>query len=197
MGLYVDDRWRTFKMLCVDPGKHFLGMSIHELNTRTGAYENIYVETIRTGSMFRACSTDEEFNSLTDRCLLKIRKGVQEAAEEHEIAFFAYESPFYNPMMPAAYGALCEVVAVCRQAVLDYSPYIHIDCMSPQNIKKGMGAGGTKGKEIMHEKVTGNRELMDALRYPVEGLTEHCIDSIAVGYNARKTILAPMEGWKL
>lgn len=197
MGLYVDKRWETFRMLCVDPGKHHIGISVHELYTRTGEYKRIDIETLRVASHFQSWTTDNEFNSITDQCLLKIRRHIQDVAEDYDVSFFAYESPFYNPRMPGAYGSLCEVVACCRQAVLDYSPYIYIDCMSPQNVKKGMGAGGTKGKEIMHQKVTGNEELMSVLEYDVSDLTEHCIDSIAVGYNARNTLLAPMEGWDL
>lgn len=195
MGLYIDPRWDTFNVLAIDPGKHYLGASIHELETRTGDYRRIDVETIFVDKYFNPRALDDEYVSVTDRCLMKIRHHVMWMVEEYNIDFFAYEAPFYNPARPAAYGSLCEVVSCIRQAALDVRPNILIDSMSPQNIKKGMGAGGTKGKEIMFEKVLATKELVDVLHRDIEDLTEHCIDSLAIGYNARNTILAPMEGW--
>ncbi len=197
MGLFIEDRWRTFRLLAIDPGKHFLGCSIHEIETRTGKYERIDIETIHVDRTFNPVGLDDEVVSVSDRCLMKIRHHVQNLVADAGIDFLAYESPFYNSTRPGAYGSLCEVVSCVRQAAIDGNPTIHIDCMSPQNIKKGMGAGGTKGKEIMFEKVLANEELMAALRYPVESLTEHCIDSMAIGYQARNSILAPMEGWTI
>ena len=195
MPLYIDDRYNSFRLLAVDPGKHHLGASVHEINSRTGEYIRIDIETIRMEKLYRSHLTDPEFTSVTDSCLLKIRNHIYDVCNDYDITFFAYESPFYNPRMPGAYGSLCEVVACCRQAALDANPTILIDCMSPQNIKKGMGAGGTKGKEIMLEKVSQNMELMQVLQTPIEELTEHCIDSLAVGLHARNTIIRPMEGW--
>lgn len=197
MGLFVDDRWKTFNMLAIDPGKNHLGTSIHELDSRTGEYRSIEIETIHLHRVFRRRSTDEDYTSVTDACLTKIQDHIEDLVDHYNIAFFAYESPFHNKFRPGAYGPLCEVVSACRMAVIHANPFVFIDSMSPQNIKKGVGAGGTKGKEIMHEKVTANKELMGVLKCPIEDLTEHCIDSIAIGYNARKTILAPMEGWRL
>lgn len=195
MALYTGDQYDTFRMLAVDPGKYFLGASIHELDSRTGKYKSIRIETLKVDLTFQHHFSDVEFRSRTDSCLLKIRKHVSELCMDYSVSFFAYESPFFNPIMPGAYGSLCEVAATMRQAAIDVVPNILIDCMSPQNVKKGMGAGGSKGKLIMYEKVVANLELMQALEDPIENLTEHCVDSIAVGYNARNTILAPMEGW--
>jgi len=197
MPLYVDDNWKTFNMLCIDPGKHHLGVSVHELNTRTGAYENISIHSIAVDKTYGSRIFDREFVSGTDINLGRIRHHIQQLCYDYDVKALMYEAPFYNRFMPAAYGSLCEVVSCIRQAALDEKPYILIDCMSPQNVKKGMGAGGTKGKEIMYDKVTACEEMMSVLRYPVSSLTEHCIDSLAIGWNARKTILAPMEGWKL
>lgn len=184
-------------MLAIDPGKHYLGISIHELESRTGRYRNIDIATLAVDRSFSPYGLSDEVVSITDRCLSKIRSRVIDIVYEYDISYFAYESPFYNPLMPGAYGSLCEVVSVLRTAVLDANPNILIDSMSPQNIKKGMGAGGTKGKEIMLQKVLGTKEMMDVLSRDPSDLTEHCIDSMAIGYHARNSILAPMEGWNV
>lgn len=197
MSLYIDDRWKTFKMLCIDPGKHYLGASIHEIDTRTGAYHSIEVVTLKVDKTYMGSRRNTETTSITDQCLSKIDRHIYTICKEYDVSVLAYESPFYNRLMPGAYGSLCEVVGVVRQAALDYYGGMFVCSMSPQNVKKGMGAGGSKGKEIMLEKVSDNRELMRALVNPIEDLTEHCIDSLAVGLNARNTILAPMEGWKI
>lgn len=197
MPLYVEPEWRTFRLLAIDPGKHNIGISIHELDTRTGEYVKITIESMDVDRTLARFGASDEVVSVSDRCLRKIRDRIYDLVIDYDISFVAYESPFYNPTRPAAYGSLCEVVACIRQAVIDANPNVYIDCMSPQNIKKGMGAGGTKGKEIMFEKVLGTKEMMDALDCDISELTEHCIDSMAIGYNARNTIIAPMEGWKL
>lgn len=197
MAIYVDRSWDTFKLLAVDPGIHFMGISVHELDSRTGKYINIDVETLALDRAFSYFGTCSETVTITDKNLMKIRDRIMDLVVDYDVNFLAYESPFYNPTRPGAYGSLCGVVSVLRSAALDANPNILIDCMSPQNIKKGMGAGGTKGKEIMFEKVLGTQELMNVLNADQDDLSEHCIDSIAIGYNARNTILAPMEGWKL
>lgn len=197
MGLYLENRDLTFRLLAADPGKHYLGLSVHELCSRTGEYRRIDIETIDVDRTYNRYPLNDECVSVTDNCLMKLRRHVRRVVDYYDVSFFAYEAPFYNPRRPGAYGALCEVVSCLRQAVLDENPNVYIECMSPQNIKKGMGAGGTKGKEIMFEKVLATKELMDALEFPVGDLTEHCIDSLAIGYHARNSILAPQEGWKL
>lgn len=197
MGLHIGDHYRTFRMLAIDPGKHFLGASIHEIDARTGRYIQLGIETLKVDKAFNPKGLSEEAASVTDRCLMKIRHHVFDLVDLHRVDFLAYESPFYNPRMPGAYGSLCEVVACIRQAALDANHSILIESMAPQHVKKGMGAGGTKGKEIMFEKVLATKELIDALMDPLEDLTEHCIDSMAIGYHARNTVLAEMEGWKL
>lgn len=197
MGLYIEPQWETFHLLAMDPGKRFAGLSIHELETRTGKYRNIYIETMEVDRCFNPVGLSDEVVSLTDRAIMKIRRNIMDIVDDYNICFFAYEEPFYNPRMPFAYGSLKEVAGCIRQAVLDANPNVYIASMSPQNIKKGMGAGGTKGKDIMFEKVLGTKEMMDVLHAHPDDLTEHCVDSLAIGYNARNTILAPMEGWKL
>lgn len=197
MGLYIEPRWETFNLLAMDPGKRFVGLSVHELETRTGKYRNIFIETLNVERTFNPVGLSDDVVCLSDRALMKIRHNVMDLVDEYEIAFFAFEEPFYNPRRPFAYGSLKEVTACVRQSVLEANPNVYIESMSPQNIKKGMGAGGTKGKDIMFEKVLANEEMMKVLRAHPDDLTEHCIDSMAIGYNARNSILAPQEGWDL
>lgn len=197
MGLYIPERWKTINLLAIDPGKHYIGISILELDARTGYCERIDIETIDVDRTFRDFDYDNEYLSNSDLCLTKIRRQIRSVLRRYDISYLGYESPFYNPRMPDAYGSLCEVVALIRHTVIDHDPYIRISCLSPQSVKKGMGAAGVKGKEIMLEKLKQNEELMTALVEPVDELTEHCVDSIAVGYAIRNTHLAPMEGWRI
>lgn len=197
MGLYDSDRYQRINMLAIDPGLHLLGASIHVLNSRTGAYEKVYIESINVDRTFRRTLTDISYRNEQDSCLLKIYDHIFDLVKYYDIGFLAHEEPFNNPMRPGAYGPLKSVVATARRAAIDACPTILIDAMSPQNIKKGVGAGGTKGKEIMREKVLAIPELMDVLERHPDDLTEDCIDSLAIGYNARNTLLAPMEGWRI
>lgn len=184
-------------MLAIDPGLHLLGASVHILNSRTGLYEKVYIESINVDRTFRRSLTDDNYRSEKESCLLKIYDHVYDVCKHYDITFLAHEEPFNNPNRPGAYGPLRDACATIRRAAIDACPSVLIDSMSPQNIKKGVGAGGTKGKEIMREKVLAVPELMNVLERHPDDLTEDCIDSLAIGYNARNTLLAPMEGWRI
>lgn len=197
MGLYDSDRYQRVNLLAIDPGLHLLGVSVHVLNSRSGAYEKVYIESINVDRTFRRRLTDDSYRSEQDSCLLKIYDHIYDVCRHYDISFLAHEEPFNNPMRPGAYGPLKSTTATVRHAAMAACPSILIDAMSPQNIKKGVGAGGTKGKEIMREKVLAIPELMNVLECHPDDLTEDCIDSLAIGYNARNTLLAPMEGWRI
>lgn len=196
MGLYDSDRYRRINMLAVDPGLHYLGLSIHTLNSRTGDYERVNIETINVDRTFRRTLTDSSYRSEQDSCLLKIYDHIYDVCRHYDVTFLAYEEPFNNPMRPGAYGPLRDVTATARRAAINACPSVLIDSMRPQAVKKGVGAGGTKGKEIMREKVLVIPELMDVLECHPDDLTEDCVDSLAIGYTARNILLAPMEGWR-
>lgn len=183
--------------MCVDPGLSNIGVSIFEVQSRTGIIENIEIESFATDKIYPSHGLDQDFTLERHIRLRKIRDQFYEIAREYRPSYFIHESPFYNPRRPNAYAALVEALIQMREGVLDASRYTYIEPISPQAVKKGVGAGGSKGKEIMMERVFQIHEVMDVLNFDRDELTEHCIDSLAVGWTGIRTVISRQEGWIL
>lgn len=190
-----DKYYGTFNMLNIDPGFNNLGVSIFEVDTRSGRINKIIIESIVTDKAPSFSGYSEEYVPERLYKLRKIYDNVRELCSYYRPAILAHETPFYNPRMPAAFGSLVEVLTAVKNAVLDDNSNIYIEGISPQSVKKGVGAAGKKGKDIMFEHVLAIPELRDVLDSPIESLTEHCIDSMAVGWTVLNSILVPQEGW--
>lgn len=193
--LYIPEHYKTFSLMAVDPGVNNLGIAMFEIETRTGRILEIQIQSIVTDKLFSYYGMDRDFVSDRDIKLWKIGDCIERLCEIYQPSAFVNESPFYNRLMPAAYGSLNEVVYACRKAVRCYSPFVYIDSISPQGVKKGVQAAGIKGKDVIKERVFNIKELMDALDYDPLDLSEHDIDAMAVGYTYRNTILKSQEGW--
>jgi len=181
--------------MCVDPGLGNVGVSIFEVQTRTGLIESIDIESFCTDKLYPRYGLDMDYTAERHIRLRKIRDRFYDIAMEYRPSYFIHESPFYNPRRPNAYAALVEALSQMREGVLEANRYTYIEPISPQAVKKGVGAGGSKGKEIMMERVFQISEMMDVLNYDRDELTEHCIDSMAVGWTGIRTVIRHQEGW--
>lgn len=93
------------------------------------------------------------------------------------------ESPFYNPRMPGAYGALVEVICAIRNAVIRYSDTKPLYKVDPSSVKQAIGAKGNSDKEIVRKSIAQIPEIINALDRPLHILDEHSIDATAVAYH--------------
>lgn len=179
----------------IDPGLGMIGVSIFDVRTRTGIIENIEIETFSSEGIRDHRGIDPLHTGERYLKLKKIYNRINDLCHHYRPAIVFHESPFYNRFRPNAYEVLVEALLEIRSAIFDYNRDTYIERIAPQAVKKGIGAGGTKGKEIIMEKVFEIPALMDVLNYPKEELTEHCIDSMAIGYTGLRTILGPQENW--
>lgn len=196
MAFFNADLYRTCRILCVDPGLSNVGVSIFDVQTRTGIIENIEIESFITDKLFPHGERSDEYSDKRQSRLAKIYRELFSIAEYHRPSYFIHESPFYNPTQPNAFAALTEALVAMRNGVLDSCPHVYIEPISPGAVKKGVGAAGIKGKEIMKEKVFQIHAMMDVLNFDRDELTEHCIDSMAVGWAGINTVIRDQEGWR-
>lgn len=190
-----DEYYSTFNMICVDPGFNNLGVSIFKIETRTGRILDIQIETIVTDKAPSYSGFSDEYVPERLFKLRKIYDNFKTLCRHYNPAILAHETPFYNPRMPAAFGSLVEVLDAVKNATLNWNSNIYIEGLSPQSVKKGVGAAGKKGKDVMMDAVLSIPEIKDVIDFPLDELTEHCIDSMAVGWTVRNSILVPQEGW--
>jgi Holliday junction resolvasome RuvABC endonuclease subunit len=100
----------------------------------------------------------------------------------------ASESPFMSRRMPAAYGALTEVVCAIRHAAMQYDAWKPLKMIDPPTVKRAVGVsgktGGPEGKKLMLTALLAMppTELRYCGDVPMESLDEHSIDALAVAY---------------
>ena len=136
----------------------------------------------RTGKLFRICSAIKEY-------LLKYPK----------ITHIVVEAPFFSARSPRAFEALLDVIHAIKY-IVSIPEAIELISLEPTLVKKVFTGKGNSKKEIMLEYINKKIDSKDILVEERESLTEHEIDSIAVGYtffNMEKVAVeVPLKGRK-
>lgn len=100
------------------------------------------------------------------------------------IDMIALEAPFYNRRAPQAFASLLEVVYGIKYMVA-IERGVDLRVMSPMAVKKVWTGKGNSGKDIMYNSLVerlNNKQVVLPDNSTEDTLTEHEIDSIAVGY---------------
>ena len=166
--------------LSLDPGIAFTGISINDTSEGFRVVETHIVKNNR------AFTPDEKVieKSQGPRAvkLLAIINKFKSLLERFNIEMIVIEAPFYNALTPQAYGSLLEVVFGLKYSVL-VPMDLKYRLIEPTLVKKLFTSHGMAKKEMMKQflisKIATGEIKMDK---PVESLTEHEIDSIAIGY---------------
>ncbi len=167
-------------MLSLDPGIAFTGISINDISEGFKVVETHIVKNNR------AFTPEEKVieKSQGPRAvkLLAIINKFKSLLERFNIEMIVIEAPFYNALTPQAYGSLLEVVFGLKYSVL-VPMDLKYRLIEPTLVKKLFTSHGMAKKEMMKQflisKIATGEIKMDK---PVESLTEHEIDSIAIGY---------------
>ena len=186
MSLYIPESYRSTRMVCFDPGLNTTGVSVYDIDSRTKEVLSIYAYTIYTDRTRDATGLDTEILTERSHKLYKLCGAIQHTLAEYNPSIVGSEAPFYNRLMPMAFVSLSEVVSMLRHTTLQYNYNIPFYLVEPQLVKKGVGVAGKKGKQVVMDAICGVPEIMRALTVPVEGLDEHAIDAIAVGWSMLK-----------
>lgn len=166
--------------LSLDPGIAFTGISINDTSEGFRVVETHIVKNNR------AFTPEEKVieKSQGPRAvkLLAIINKFKSLLESFNIEMIVIEAPFYNALTPQAYGSLLEVVFGLKYSVL-VPMDLKYRLIEPTLVKKLFTSHGMAKKEMMKQfltsKIATGEIKMDK---PVESLTEHEIDSIAIGY---------------
>ena len=175
-----DESKKKGYMLSLDPGIAFTGISI--IDTSEG-FRVVETHIVKNN---RAFTPEEKVieKSQGPRAvkLLAIINKFKSLLEDFNIEMIVIEAPFYNALTPQAYGSLLEVVFGLKYSVL-VPMDLKYRLIEPTLVKKLFTSHGMAKKEMMKQflisKIATGEIKMDK---PVESLTEHEIDSIAIGY---------------
>lgn len=175
-----DENKKKGYTLSLDPGIAFTGISINDTSEGFRVVETHIVKNNR------AFTPEEKVieKSQGPRAvkLLAIINKFKSLLERFNIEMIVIEAPFYNALTPQAYGSLLEVVFGLKYSVL-VPMDLKYRLIEPTLVKKLFTSHGMAKKEMMKQflisKIATGEIKMDK---PVESLTEHEIDSIAIGY---------------
>ena len=166
--------------LSLDPGIAFTGISINDTSEGFKVVETHIVKNNRTFTPEE--KVIEKSQGPRAVKLLAIINKFKSLLEDFNIEMTVIEAPFYNALTPQAYGSLLEVVFGLKYSVL-VPMDLKYRLIEPTLVKKLFTSHGMAKKEMMKQflisKIATGEIKMDK---PVESLTEHEIDSIAIGY---------------
>ena len=186
MTLYIPKEYLTTKLVCFDPGLNTTGVSVYEVDSRTKQVLSVFAYTIHTEKLRDFTGLDEEILTERTHKLYKLGLAIQHVLADHNPRIVGCEAPFYNHRTPMAFVSLSEVVSMIRHSVMTYNYNTPFHLVEPQLVKKGVGVAGKKGKDVVMDAMSRIPEVMGVLHTPLEGLDEHAIDAIAVGWSMLK-----------
>jgi len=184
--LIISIRKRDGMILAIDPGINNTGLSILSKESdiiRVIAHELIQPDKQLLKDNKTAVGLYGDRIIRLKNILDKIRSYL---AQYPEIRSLAIEAPFYNRFRPNTYGSIVEINTLVKYNVC-YQLCISYNAIEPLLIKKTFSNFGLSDKLGMKDSLIKHLEMKNImLDSPVEQLSEHEIDSIAIGYTCYK-----------
>lgn len=183
----------TFTICGTDPGTHNLGLGalhvdMYSLKIRSyEAYTLVATKLMDDDDLLVAnhghtfARTDAHKDALV-RLFRSIRPSI-----------IASEDAFFNRRTPGAYAPLLKSINSIRAAVLEYDPFMPLTLIEPSVIKSAVGAvnwskkNGTNKSSVL-EALKNNPEFAVPGNAPLDILSEHAVDSLAIAFTRLKQI---------
>jgi Holliday junction resolvasome RuvABC endonuclease subunit len=175
------------RILAIDPGKDNTGISIIDVDKENNPHITT-VETLITDQLIKKYSYLKELHGERFVKHLSLLYELNKYLVEYEPHIVVSEDAYYNPMQFSAYASLKELIALFRKITFDHNPNIPFITIAASSVKKSMGVNGKDGdKELMRAALLKSKVSYETF-INVETLSEHAIDSIAIGLWTHKNI---------
>lgn len=170
-------------IISIDPGVTHCGVSvIHERGPGK-------VECIATANVVGGRKLGSHLKDIVDLHgerqgkLFRICEQITKYMDDYNIKAIVIEAPFFSSRSPRAFEALLDVVHAVKYIVA-IPKEMKLITLEPTLVKKVFTGKGNANKDVMEEFFDN---LVDSKHIVIppdtDGLTEHQIDSIAVGYS--------------
>jgi hypothetical protein len=95
----------------------------------------------------------------------------------------ACEDAFFSRRFPGAFAPLLMSINAIRAAVKEYNPFMPFTLIEPSVVKVAVGAkGGGNNKGLVLDGIKAIKEFDVPTPTPLNKMTEHAIDSLAIAY---------------
>jgi len=171
------DKKNTINILSIDPGAN-CGVTIFTINIHT--LEIVGIESILL-LLNNYVNKDDTKDNMNFR-LKVLHKRIVGIVKEYDIRLLAIENAFLNSRFPKAVMQLSQYISTIELACNEVNKFIRIYKYQPTVIKKRIGAGGGANKDGMTSAINSIKDITKFVN-PLN-MTEHQVDSIAIGYLA-------------
>ena len=172
----------NFNIISIDPGNN-LGISIYTIDDED--YKVVSVETIFIILNNYGSEEGDGYDKINSK-LSYLKKFMTEIMNEYKPLALGLETSFLNMRFPKAVIQLSQYLAIIENVSREVYSGIKIFRYSPKAIKSKIEAGGDAKKDDMTTAVSKIEELKGKIK--LDKLTEHEIDSLAIGYVMLKEI---------
>lgn len=178
--LVIPPEYQRANVVAFDPGSDTTGVAVVTINPSTAEIISATAWTLRTAKIKAFGGFSPYFHTERECKLGNLFIEVQSIMEVSRPWAVGCEAPFFNRLMPSAYGSLTEVVTIIQSACMGFNPYTRFELLSPQSVKKSVGVAGKKGKDVMRDAVLADTPMSSKLLVDINTLDEHAIDALAV-----------------
>lgn len=167
-------------ILSIDPGLNNTGISILDLTNEFKVLETTLVKNTRKFTDSEKI-IEQKFGNRVVK-VSAILSAINELVSKYNIKDIIIEAPFYNALTPMAYGSLLEVIYSIKYTIV-VNKDINFKLVEPLLVKKLFTKNHLAGKELIKfhlSRMIDSKEIF--MDKDINELSEHEIDSIAIGY---------------
>jgi Holliday junction resolvasome RuvABC endonuclease subunit len=155
-------------IMSVDPGTVNCGISFWELNEKMEVTKIVSYNLHMNENL-------PVFNRIID-----LEYKIDQLVKEFKPIWLAIEAGFINRLRPAAYGPIANTIFVIERVIYFYNGFNTFTEIPPKRVKQLIGATGSADKDDVKNAVSKIKEITNLI--DINQLTEHQIDSLAIGY---------------
>lgn len=167
----------NFNIISIDPGTNF-GVAVYTISSIDFTIQDIKTYYLGLDKYLDSIDTDSKLLEKAEH----IVKFCTYLYNEYNPVAVISESAFGNIRFPRAGIQLSYLISSLELTFTRCNPMIKLYRYPPKYVKRYIGAGGNAGKPEMLATVGCNKEIIQYI--DVNGITEHEIDALAIGYVA-------------
>lgn len=183
MGHVIMDENQYPKLLSIDPGSTYLGISVFEFDPRTVDIVSIHSFTLDATKLDIDPDRIEAIGLRPAR-IARLMLALEGILYIYKPNVVVCEDAFWNPGRPSAFEPLVECISGVRMTCQRYQPLMTVGMIRASVAKNAIGVSGGASKTPILQGLMAIKEIVKTTQEPLNTLSEHAHDAIAIGYCA-------------